>query len=278
MPWPRRLRRPNRPHSSVPLRPPPRNSPPLPDAELTMNKPGCFARSELTAALWAFRREFLAVGLFSMVANLMLLAPTIYMLQVYDRVLLSRSQLTLLAVSLICLFLIALMAFSEWMRSRILVRAGIRFDEQLSTRVFNSSFESYLTQSSASPSRAFGDLITLRQFITGQGIFAFFDAPWAPIYLAVTFFLHPMLGWIAVVFAVVQGFLAWFGHRRTVEPSEAAAQAGSDVQTYLQSKLRNIEVIEAMGMLGSLRKRWRVWQNAYMVKNEEALDVSGRVT
>src|SRR5687768_1596714 len=124
-----------------------------------MNKPGFFARSELTAALWAFRREFLLVGLFSMVANLMMLAPTIYMLQVFDRVLISGSQLTLLAVSLITLFLIGLMAFSESMRSKILVRAGVRFDERLSTRVFNSSFESYLTQSRASPSRAFGDLI-----------------------------------------------------------------------------------------------------------------------
>ena len=242
-----------------------------------MNNTGFFGRSELTAALWAFRREFLAVGLFSMVANLMMLAPTIYMLQVFDRVLVSRSELTLLAVSLITLFLIGVMSFSEWMRSRILVRAGVRFDEQLSTRVFNSSFESYLTQSSASPSRAFGDLITLRQFITGQGIFAFFDAPWAPIYIAVTFFLHPLLGWLSLVFAVVQGFLAWFGHRRTVEPSEAAAQAGTDVQTYLQSKLRNTEVIESMGMLGNLRQRWRLWQDIYLAQNDKAQGVSGRV-
>jgi len=243
-----------------------------------MNKPGFFARSELTAALWAFRREFLAVGLFSMVANLMMLAPTIYMLQVFDRVLLSGSQLTLLAVSMITLFLIGVMAFSEWMRSRILVRAGVRFDQHLSTRVFNSSFESYLTQSSASPSRAFADLITLRQFLTGQGIFAFFDAPWAPIYIAVTFFLHPILGWIALLFAVIQGLLAWFGHQRTVEPSETAAQAGADVQTYLQSKLRNTEVIESMGMLGNLRKRWRHWQDIYLLQNERAQNVSGRVT
>ena len=243
-----------------------------------MNKTGFFGRSELTAALWSFRREFLAVGLFSMVANLMMLAPTIYMLQVFDRVLLSGSQLTLLAVSLITLFLIGVMAFSEWMRSRILVRAGVRFDEHLSTRVFNSSFESYLTQSSASPSRAFADLITLRQFLTGQGIFAFFDAPWAPIYIAVTFFLHPILGWIALLFAVIQGLLAWFGHQRTVEPSETAAQAGSDVQIYLQSKLRNTEVIESMGMLGNLRKRWRLWQDIYLLQNERAQNVSGRVT
>jgi ATP-binding cassette, subfamily C, bacterial exporter for protease/lipase len=231
----------------------------------------------LTAALWAFRREFLIVGLFSMVANLMMLAPTVYMLQVFDRVLSSRSELTLLALSLITLFLFGVVAFSEWMRSRVLVRAGVHFDQQLSSKVFNASFESYLSESRAAPSRAFSDLITLRQFITGQGIFALFDAPWAPIYIAVTFFLHPMLGWISLVFAVVQGALAWFGHRSTVAPAEAASRAASDVHVYLQSKLRNAEVIEAMGMMDSLRQRWRRWQNLSLVQQGAALDVSSRV-
>ena len=105
-----------------------------------MNTPDFFKRSELTAALWAFRREFMIVGLFSMVANLLMLAPTIYMLQIFDRVMQSQSELTLVAISLITLFLFGVMAFSEWSRSRVLVRAGVRFDEQLSTRVFNSSF------------------------------------------------------------------------------------------------------------------------------------------
>ncbi|NKE66405.1 type I secretion system permease/ATPase [Ramlibacter sp. RBP-2] len=242
-----------------------------------MTKPSFFGRSELAAALWAFRREFLVVGLFSMVANLMMLAPTIYMLQVFDRVMVSQSELTLLAVSLITLFLFGVMAFSEWMRSRVLVRAGVRFDDHVSSRVFNASFDSYLSEARASPSRAFTDLITLRQFITGQGIFALFDVPWAPIYIAVTFFLHPMLGWLAVLFALVQGALAWFGHRRTVAPAESAARAATDVHAYLQSKLRNAEVIESMGMLGNLRRRWRRWNNAALAQNGLAHDVSSRV-
>ncbi len=242
-----------------------------------MNTPDFFKRSELTGALWAFRREFMIVGLFSMVANLLMLAPTLYMLQIFDRVMRSQNELTLLAISMITLFLFGVMAFSEWTRSRILVRAGMRFDEHLSTRVFNASFESYLSQSSASPSRAFGDLITLRQFITGSGIFAFFDAPWAPIYIAVTFFLHPLLGVVALIFAIVQGSLAWFGHRRTVTPAEDAARASSDVNAYLQSKLRNAEVIESMGMLDNLRLRWRTWQDVYLIQSAHAQHVSGRV-
>ncbi|MBY0410804.1 MAG: type I secretion system permease/ATPase, partial [Burkholderiaceae bacterium] len=222
-----------------------------------MKSSSFFERSELTQALWTFRREFFMVGVFSMVANVLMLAPTLYMLQVYDRVLMSRSELTLLAMSLITLFLFAVMAFSEWMRSRVLVRAGVRLDAALGTRVFNASFESYLSQSSAGPTRSFGDLIQIRQFLTGNGIFAFFDAPWAPIYIAVLFFLHPMLGWLSIFFACVQVALAWFGHRHAVAPAEAANKAASESGGYLQSKLRNAEVLESMGMVHNLLPHWK---------------------
>lgn len=243
-----------------------------------MKKTTFFNRSELTATLWAFRQEFLIVGILSFLTNLLMLAPTIYMLQVFDRVMTSQSELTLLAVSLITLFLFGVMACSEWLRSRVLVRAGMRFDEQLSTRVFNASFESYLSQSSSTPSRAFGDLIQIRQFLTGSGIFALFDAPWAPIYIAVTFFLHPWLGILSLVFAVVQAALAWFGHRHTVAPAEDAAKAGSETTSYLQSKLRNAEVLESMGMIGNLQQRWNQKYQVWMGKNSSALGLTHRVT
>ena len=234
-----------------------------------MKTPGFFRRSELAEALWAFRREFLVVGIFSMVANVLMLSPTLYMLQVFDRVMVSHSELTLLAMSLITLFLFLIMAFAEWMRSRVLVRSGTRLDSMLSTRVFNASFEAHLTQSGASPARAFGDLINIRQFLTGNGIIAFFDTPWAPVYLAVLFFLHPMLGFLAIGFALVQAALVWFGHRQTVEPSEAAAKASSEANAYLHSKLRNAEVLESMGMVHNLRPHWAE-------RHARALDLQGR--
>ena len=217
---------------------------------------GFFERSELTRALWAFRREFLMVGVFSMVANVLMLSPTLYMLQVFDRVMSSRSELTLLAMSLITLFLFGVMAFAEWMRSRVLVRSGVRLDALLGTRVFNASFDAHLAPSRVSPARSFGDLIQIRQFLTGQGILAFFDTPWTPIYMGVLFILHPMLGFLALFFAAVQGALAWFGHRRTVTPAEDASKASSESAAYLQSKLRNAEVLEPMGMVHNLRPHW----------------------
>lgn len=243
-----------------------------------MKNPSFFERSELTQVLWTFRREFIMVGAFSMVANVLMLTPTLYMLQVYDRVLMSRSELTLLAMSLITLFLFAVMAFSEWMRSRVLVRSGVRLDEALGTRVFNASFEAYLSQSSTGPARAFGDLIQIRQFLTGNGIFAFFDAPWAPIYIAVLFFMHPFLGWLSIFFALVQLALAWFGHRHTVAPAEAASKAASEAGGYLQSKLRNAEVLESMGMVHNLRPHWQERHEGALALQSASQSLAHRIT
>jgi ATP-binding cassette subfamily C exporter for protease/lipase len=228
-----------------------------------------------------FRREFVLVGMLSAVANLLMLTPTLYMLQVYDRVMVSRNELTLLSVSLICLALFGVMALSEWGRSRMLVKAGVRLDEQLSTRVFNATFESRLGETQTQgqrPGRAFADLLQVRQFITGQGIFAFFDLPWVPLYIAVMFVLHPALGWLAVAFAVVQAGLAWFGHRRTVSPAEDAQMALGEVNGYLQGKLQNAETLEAMGMVDNLKPQWARRHARHMGLSAAAQGVIHKVT
>jgi ATP-binding cassette, subfamily C, bacterial exporter for protease/lipase len=242
-----------------------------------MSSPSFFQRSDLTAALWTFRRQFVLVGLFSFMSNLLMLVPTIYMLQVFDRVMVGRSELTLLAISLITLVLFVMMAVAEKMRSKILVHAGLQFDDVLSTRVFNASFESHLNQAGVNPGQAFSDLIHIRQFLTGNGIFAFFDAPWAPIYIAVTFFLHPLLGVLAIIFALVQFALAWFGHRRTVQPAEAASRAGIELNAYLHGKLRNAEALESMGMIPNLHQRWRQRQQAWLAQSSHAQGLTHRV-
>ena len=236
------------------------------------------AEQKLGAVLWSLRREFVAAAAFSGVANLLLLTPTIYMLQVYDRVLVSRSELTLLAVSLIALFLFAAMGFAEWVRGRVLVRAGVRLDRQLASRVFDASFASALREAGQGPTRAFGDLLAVRQFLTGSGLFAFFDAPWVPIYVAVAFFLHPLLGVVALVFGVIQLVLAWLGQRSTGAPAEEAARATGESTAYLQGKLRNAETIEAMGMLTGLRRRWQRRHAAAVARETDSFDVTQRVT
>ena len=228
--------------------------------------------------LGAFRRELWVVGIFSLVANLMMLAPTLYMLQVFDRVLSSRSELTLVVLSMVALFFFAAMAFAEWSRSRVLVRVGVRMNELLSIRVFRASFDAHLSRPGLQPARPLSDLTELRQFLTGTGTIAFFDAPWTPIYIGVLFFLHPVLGWAAIGFAIVQACLAYWGHRRALEPAQALSQAQGQSMAQIQAKLRTSEAVEAMGMLESLRARWQVHQRAYLQQHAITYGSQHRVT
>jgi len=221
------------------------------------------------------------VGLLSALANLLMLTPTIYMLQVYDRVMVSQNELTLIAVSLIALALFGVIAVAEWARSKILVSAGLRLDDRLGTRVFNASFESHLTglqTTAAGPSRTFSDLLQVRQFLTGNGIFAFFDLPWVPIYIAVCFMLHPLLGWLSILFAGIQLALAWFSHRLTGAPAEAAQLAQTEVTQYVQGKLRNTEVLESMGMIANLRTQWAKRHQHSLDQGSVAADLAHRLS
>lgn len=212
--------------------------------------------NELKKTLYSFRREFLWVGIFSMVANILMLSPTLYMLQVYDRVLASQSELTLLFLTIIVILFFCMMAFSEWLRARLLVRAGVKLDQALNTRVFNASFEAYLGQSQKNPTEAFSHLTNVRQFLTGNGIIALFDAPWTPIYILIVFMLHPLLGVISIVFALIQLVMAYIGHKMTFPSAEVASKSDEKSKTYLGSKLKNADSVEAMGMLENLRNRW----------------------
>jgi ATP-binding cassette subfamily C exporter for protease/lipase len=243
-----------------------------------MKIPDIFNRNELTRTLWDFRFEFMVAGLFSMIANLLMLAPTIYMLQVFDRVMVSQNTGTLLVVSIITLFFLVVLSFSEWARSKLLVRSGIRMDQMISRKLFHASYEAHLNPAVTNPTRAFADLTELRQFLTGNGIFAFFDAPWAPIYIAVLFLLHPLLGVMALGFSAVQSVLAWWGSQATKPAQAQASKSQLEVSGYLQSKFRNAEVIESMGMVRHFYRRWAERNAKAMGANMNAQDVASRVT
>lgn len=244
--------------------------PPLNDTSLSQ-------RSELAATLVGFKREAWGVGLFSMVSNLLMLAPSLYMLQIYDRVLVSQSELTLLALSAITLFFFASIAFAEWARSRLLVRVGMRLGELLNQRVFAASFEARLKRSGSAASGAFADLNNIRQFLTASGAFAFFDAPWTPIYLAVLFLLHPLLGAISLLGVIALGILAWQNDRLTQRPTQLALEAQAQAGYYLHNKLRNAEVVEAMGMAEGLRQRLLGRHQKYLELNGKAQDQATRI-
>ncbi|RTL37088.1 MAG: type I secretion system permease/ATPase [Rhodocyclaceae bacterium] len=242
-----------------------------------MKTPSSFQHSELRTILWAFRREFAVCLLFSVLVNILMLTPTMYMLQLFDRVMLSQNLVTLSVLTIVMLFCFAAVAFAEWSRSRLLVRLGVKLDQKLNSRVFAASFEAALRQQGKNPTQGFSDLANVRQFLTGNGLFAMMDAPWSPIYLAVLFMLHPWLGALGVIFSLILIGIAWLSHRLSHASIEAAQEAGSQVNGYIHSKLRNAEVIEAMGMLSNLRAHWKTRQQHYLKLNQHASDISERV-
>ena len=231
-----------------------------------------FERSELAQAILKFRHEFFWVAIFSMVANLLTLAPTIYMLQIYDRIMVSKSELTLLFLTLIVVVFFGMTAYAELLRTRLLVRASVKFDQALNARIFDSSFRDYLGQTQRDPAEAFSLLTKMRQFITGNGVTAMLDAPWAPIHIAIIFMLSPLLGYLAILFASIQLLVAYVGHRVTHTSMEDALKAEDKNKTHLYHKLRNAETVEAMGMLVNLRTHWLALHRAHQTKSAYTLN------
>jgi len=213
-------------------------------------------RDSIFSVFSYMKQELLVVGLFSFVVNLLMLAPSLYMLQVFDRVLVSQNVLTLIASTIILVFLLSVVAFSEWGRSRLLVRIGIRLDQGINRRLFHSSFSAQLDQPQPNPSQSITDLTNIRQFLTGNGVFAFFDLPWLPIYIGVLYLLHPLLGYLAIIFAVIMAAIAWISHRFTSKPMQHALHSWTTVSNDQQGKFRNAETIETLGMFNALQGSW----------------------
>lgn len=211
---------------------------------------------ELKAVILSFRNTFAAVGLFSFIINMLLLVPAIYMLQIYDRVLTSRNQDTLVMLTVIMVAMYVILAFLEWIRSQILIRLGNRMDQRLSGKVFRAAFEKSLRFGSANASQYFYDLTNIRQFLTGSGLFAFFDSPWAPIFIAIIYYMHPLLGVFSIVSAVFLLLLALITELATRKPLSEANKLHNIAGAYAGANLRNAEAIEAMGMLNDLHDHW----------------------
>ena len=235
-------------------------------------KKNMMPRTELATVLFSFRKAFYTAGLFSLFINLLGLVPSIYMLQVYDRVLQSRNVTTLIMLTVIMLGFYVMLSMLELARSKLLIRVGAQLDMKLNNRVFVASFESNLKRAGGNAGQALGDLTNVRQFLTGNGLFAFFDAPWAPIYLVVIFMFHPWLGVFAIVAALVLFSLALLTELSTRKPLAEAQHVAAGANNYATNNLRNAEVIEAMGMLDNLRSRWMQKQMRFLALQNEASD------
>jgi ATP-binding cassette subfamily C exporter for protease/lipase len=211
-------------------------------------------RSELSRFLCSFRSEFTYALIFTALMNLLMLTPTLYMLQIFDRVMVSQSQFTLFAVTLVLFFFLGVMCFSDWVRSRLLVRLGVQLDMQLNPRVFAAAFD--MRNRGEESAHLFKSLTKLRQFLTGTGLFAILDAPWTPLYIAVLFLLHPFLGVLSIIFCLILWGVAWISKQVMAEPLETADKAREKETLHLYAKMGYAAVVESMGMLDNMRGSW----------------------
>lgn len=235
--------------------------------------------NSLQAALKACKSSFISVGFFSLFVNALMLVPTFYMLQVYGRVVTGGNLTTLMMLTIIMAILMVTMGVLEFIRSRIMVRVSTKLDVLLSRDVYKASFRRALESGGMDASaQSLNDLTNLRQFLTGNGLFAFFDAPWLPIYIAVMFMFHPWYGWVAIASALVLLLLAYINERVTSKALGEANKQNVGATLYTTKNLRNAEVIESMGMLSTLMERWSRRQRVVLQLQSAASDKGGAIS
>jgi len=210
----------------------------------------------LKQVMAGLRQEFIWVLMVSLVINIALISPMIYMLQVYDRVLISQNEFTLLGLTGVLLLSLGFMAAAERLRSALLIRVGKRLDIGLSDLLMKQAFSGELMGQRSNLGQLFNDLRQLQQALAGPGMFALFDAPWLPIYLGILYLLHPSLGYIAMGFALIQLLATWLTQGVTNRAALEAEASDIKLQDMLFRRLRHVETVEAMGMLAGIRALW----------------------
>jgi PrtD family type I secretion system ABC transporter len=235
-------------------------------------------RSEIAMVLLASRAAFASTALFSCLVNILMLTGPLFMLQVYDRVLTSGSVPTLIALIAIVVALYAYYGFLEYLRARILVRIGRRVEERLRDRVFDSMAEHALRRTQGIGGQPVNDLATIRQFLSGQGPFAFLDMPWVPVYLLVIFLMHWVLGVASVIAAIVIFVLALWSEKATRGPLAEANSAMVKSSIMTDESRRNSEALHSLGMRGAIRKKWAEMQQVALDHQTIANDVGGSLS
>ena len=212
---------------------------------------------KLRALFFQFRGAFIMVGVFGIVINLLLLTVPLYMLNIFSRVFSSRSTETLLMLTIVAVGLLVLQAALDLIRSRLLVRVGAHLDAKLSGQVLTATVRA-ASGTTRRATQGLRDVNELRGFLTGPGIFALFDAPFAPLYVIVIYLLHPALGLIALAGCIVLFGIGYLNELLTRRPMAAYSQASMNAYAQADSFVRNADAIESMGMMPAVLRRWRL--------------------
>ncbi len=232
-------------------------------------------KDSLRAVISPLKKGFLQVGFFSLFINMMMLVPPLYMLQVYDRVLTSRSGETLLLLTGVLVWMFLTLGLLEFVRSRIMVRMGTQVDALLNQRIYRSIMRSGFSARGSIGSLPLGDLANLRQFLSGSGVFAFFDTPWMPIYLGILFLINPLFGLFAVFAAALLFTIAVVNELNTRPLLHNASEQQALATRTVDAQMQNSEVMRALGMDETLKTRWMKTHLGAMKAQAEASDRAG---
>lgn len=227
-------------------------------------------QSELRDALLSLKPYLKRAALFSACVNLLALAPTLYMLEVYGRVVNSRSLVTLIMLTLAVLGAYAVMEVCDWVRRAVLHQGALRFDAAMGERVFDAVFEANLRRLPGASSQSMADLRGLRDFVYSPALLTLIDVPMALLFLGVLYAIDPIMGHVALAGGLLQAVLARFNERDTQPALMAANRSAIAAQNYANGTLRSAQVIEAMGMLGSIHGRWMDRQRDFLMRQAEA--------
>ena len=231
--------------------------------------------SELREAINALQPYFKQAAWFSILSSILVLAPSGYMLEVYDRVVNSRNHMTLAMLTLLVLAAYALMEVLEWVRSGILHQASLAFDRRMSGRVFSAIFEANLKRLPGGTAQPMNDFRAVRDFLQSPALLGLMEAPISLICLVLIFMISPVLGWAAVVAAILQTFVGWLNERSSQPPLLAANRSAIAAQQYADGTLRSAQVIESMGMLREIHRRWIDKQRNFLSLQAAASDHGG---
>lgn len=232
-------------------------------------------RKPIESVLHSCRRSFYIAFMVTAVVDILGIVPILYMMNVFDRAISSKSGITLLSLTALVVAVYIFWSALEWIRSRLMVRLSLRIDWDLSSDIFDASFRRYVGRKNVNVHQLLGDLTTLRQFLTGAGVLSLMDAPFAIVFIIIGGLFHPYLAIFALVAAIVMLITTYLTQKMTSPILKVANDANAEASRVAADSLRQAEATLALGMMGAVRQRWYNQHRVYLQNQVNASESSG---
>ena len=241
-----------------------------------MSIPNSSNQAVLKTTLLGLAPYYRNVIFFGFFTNFMVLTPSWYMLEVYDRVIYSRNMTTLGMLTCMVVFLYLVMEGLEWVRRKMMYQASLQIEESLHQKVFNAAFQAKLKTTDFPIQQVFSDFKSLKESLSSQALMSLIDIPYVLIFVIAIFFIHPALGCLTLIGLVLQVGIAFFNQYLIYPRMQLANQYALEAQSYFASVGKKSEVIQAMGMLPSLQGKWLGKQQSFLLHQAQASEIAGR--